>query len=246
MADVITIPRHLCILRDGWDALASRLEQEIAPILPHAFVVPGPSEMDEMLAWGRGELGRLKQWVEHLTTWINGPLAVALKDATTSDEAMRRVSGQFDGFADALIAWRQRIQRDALKPALRSVAPFFDAALLSLLEQIRDFARRVSAALAPTACMASEARREGRTFALNFTFNVDIAVPLANLTAWIRHVHDSAYLGTQLIELDEIWTVDTSPSPVSIGLSLLDAMLKLVWFSLLLCVAVAVLVVVFS
>lgn len=246
MADTITIPRHLCILRDGWDGLASRLEQEIAPILPHAFVMPGPGEVNEMIAWSTGELGRLKRWVEHLTAWINGPLAVAIEDAATSDEAMRQVTGQFDGFADALIAWRQRLQRDALQPALRGVAPFFDAALLSLLEQIRDFARRVAAALAPTACMASEARREGSTFPLKFAFNVDIAVPLANLTAWVRHVHDSAYLDAQLIGLDAIWAADTSPSPVSIGLSLLDAMLKLVWFTLLLCVAVAVLVVVFS
>ena len=246
VADAITIPRHLGILRDGWDALASRLEQEIAPILPHTFVVPGPGEVNEMIAWGTGQLGRLKQWIEQLTAWVNGPLAVAIEDAATSDAVMRKVSGQFDGFADALIAWRQQIQRDALKPALRSVAPFFDAALLSLLEQLRDFARRVADALDPTALMTPEAGREGSAVALNFAFNVDIAAPLANLTAWIRHVHDSAYLDARLIELDEIWAADTSPSPVSNGLGLFGAIAKVMWFLFLLGVIAILLRSVFS
>lgn len=236
MTDTVTILRHLLVLRDSWHSFAAQLGPRITPMLQHTFSLPAQGQTAELTRWSTGQLAKFEPWIKRLSTWVNGPLARAVGDAAIRDEAMRATCEQLGQFADELISWRTTLHAQARSPAIQGTAPFLDAALLSLLEQIRDFARRVADALGPAALSAPEARRDGSAIELNFTFVPDISVPMANFSAWLKHVRENVQTPPVhdafevCLELDSPNTGAISPS----GPGLAGALLKLVGHAFLL------------
>ncbi len=240
MTDTVTIPRHLLELRDSWHAFAAQLGPRIAPVMAHTFTLPAYGEVDELSRWSESHLAKFEPWVNRLTAWVNGPLAKAVSDATISDEAMRRTCGRLGEFADELISWRNALNLQARSPAIRGAAPFLDAALVSLLEQMRDFARRVADALGPTALSAPEARRDGSVIELNFAFAPDINVPMANLGAWLKHARESLQAASMREDFDDLdFLNECTMRPASP--SLFGAMMKLLGYVFLLVLVLIVL-----
>jgi hypothetical protein len=182
----ITIPRHLQVLREEWLDLVARLEHGIEPAL-----ADGPDELALVHAARCMELGTreskaVTSWMERLTDWMNGPLASALADPTIADGDMRRIASRLSHFADELVERRDTMRQLAEDPAMQTAAPYLDAAYLSLLCQLRDFARQVTDALDMDKLRRHAEQQPATELDLSFTF-----APTLNMDrylAWMDRV----------------------------------------------------------
>jgi hypothetical protein len=186
----ITIPPQLIALREAWRVEVQRLDGIIAPLLFHTFEAPPSLGFAHFQAWNQNHLALLKSWVKRIEAWMNGPLSETISSSETSAQAVNARTSELSRFADELVNHRARLRNDAEKPALRSTVPWFDTMCLSLLEQLRDFMRRVIEALDPDALAASADDARDGAIELDFRFVPDLSVPMANYLAWLRHAHD--------------------------------------------------------
>lgn len=183
----ITIPPQLIALREAWRAEVQRLDGIIAPLLFHTFEAPPSLGFAHFQAWNQNQLARLESWVKRIEAWMNGPLSETIPSSETSAQAVNARTSELSRFADELVNHRERLRNDAEEPALRSTVPWFDTMCLSLLEQLRDFMRRVIEALDPDALFASADDARDGAIELDFRFILDLSVPMANYLAWLRH-----------------------------------------------------------
>lgn len=188
--DTIELPAHLIALRETWRGEAERLRVDIAPLLPHCFEPPSPQHYRRFQTWNRQQTAALKAWVERIVAWFREPLAQALDDPSASASSMQRTAVQLGCFVNELLDYRASLRAIVHDPALRGAAPWVDTACLVLLEQLRDFIAAVVGALEPGALAAARAASGKDRIELDFRFRPDIAVPMANYAAWLRHVHE--------------------------------------------------------
>lgn len=183
----ITIPPHLVALREAWREEAQRLDGNIAPLLFHTFKAPPPQQFTRFQAWNQKQLELLESWVKRIETWMNGPLSQTIAGPEISVDAVRARASELGRFGDELVDHRARLRKEAKHPALRGAVPWVDTMFLVLLEQLRDFMRRVVEALDPDALRAAAGSANDRSVELDFRFVPDLSVPMANYLAWLRH-----------------------------------------------------------
>lgn len=187
----ITIPPQLIALREAWRVEVQRLDGIIAPLLSHTFEAPPSLGFARFQAWNQNQLALLESWIRRIEVWMNGPLSEMISAPETSAQAVNARTSELRRFADELVAHRARLRKEAKQPMLRGAASWVDTMFLVLLEQLRNFMRRVIEALDPDALAASADGAHDGAIELDFRFVPDLSVPMANYLAWLRHAQAS-------------------------------------------------------
>jgi hypothetical protein len=214
MTHRIIVPRHLQVLAEAWSALAQRLDRDRLPVLPcHTDEVDWQFVV-QMRARLQFELDMIRSWIERLTEWSDGPLALALQDSSIADDDMRRTADGLSRFADELIELRADLRRSATGLDMAAAAPRIDAFHATLLDQVRDFAATVSSALDPEQLRRRDRWRWRRPgIALEFTFKPQVDREQEALDAWLDRVRRSPRVPAPASELPPEQTMEAaSPS----------------------------------
>jgi hypothetical protein len=188
MSGQLEIPRHLKVLRDDWAALAEHLARETAAPMRVFTEAVARADVPELADWLTAEMSALSEWIAGLTAWMDGPLAIALGEPATPDQAMRRIAGRLRYFCDELIGRRLWLVEHFEEPITRAAAPRLDRVYHSLLRQLRSFVVEVVAGL--DALLDPATRPSGGHIELAFTFKPDLTTECAALSAWLRRTQE--------------------------------------------------------
>ena len=220
MADPITIPRHLQVLRETWVPLVTRLEHDLPPALPPLDDMLAVDDVDAYVEWGTRNSDALMSWIKRLEAWTSGPMDAALSNPDIADDDMRRVAQQFGRFAEEMIE-RRRILRSVAKPTGAHIgASCFDGAYRSLLEQMRDFAARVVTALDPLALALAMDQKGGKRLDLEFQFVPTIDAAMAPYLAWMKR-NEAALSASSTMPTPSAPATVTPAPPLPVGTILL-------------------------
>lgn len=186
MSDRVVIPRHLGVLAEVWKCSVERLASRIAPPLA---VPAGPATRHEVAAFtdvAQHELDVVRQWIERVSDWFEGPLTAALEHSEIEDPRMQDVAGRIQSFTDELVERRKLFRMLAESSSFAKLAPRLDTVHAALLKQLHDFMAAIVDALGPTAMHHPNAKRSGDTMELSFHFKPDIERPIKELCRWME------------------------------------------------------------